>query len=135
MKILLSIKPEFALKILNGDKKYEFRKSAFANVGATCVVIYATKPLGKIIGEFDVSEVFIDAPEVIWERTKSFAGIGKVKFDEYYFGRETAVALAVGEVRKYDVPLELGELGGKITPPQSFMYLNDSIHQAQLELV
>ncbi|KQT42610.1 MULTISPECIES: hypothetical protein [unclassified Methylophilus] len=135
MKILLSIKPEFALKILNGDKKFEFRKSAFANVGATCVVIYATKPLGMIIGEFDVSEVFIDAPENIWERTKKFAGIGKVKFDEYYLGRETAVALVVGEVRKYDVPLELGDLGEKITPPQSFRYLNESFQHAQLQLI
>ena len=31
MKVLLSIKPEFAEKIFNGTKKYEFRKSIFKN--------------------------------------------------------------------------------------------------------
>ena len=29
MKVLLSIKPEFADKIFNGTKKYEFRKEIF----------------------------------------------------------------------------------------------------------
>lgn len=31
MKVLLSIKPEFAERIFNGSKKYEFRKVIFKN--------------------------------------------------------------------------------------------------------
>ena len=31
MTVLLSIKPEFAEKIFDGTKKYEFRKSIFKN--------------------------------------------------------------------------------------------------------
>ena len=31
MKVLLSIKPEFAEKILNGTKRFEFRKGIFKN--------------------------------------------------------------------------------------------------------
>ena len=48
MRVLLSIKPEFAEKILNGAKRYEFRKQAFAQP-VEAVVLYATKPVGKIV--------------------------------------------------------------------------------------
>ena len=40
MKVLLSIKPEFADKIFNGTKKYEFRKSIFKNKDVDTVVVY-----------------------------------------------------------------------------------------------
>lgn len=136
MRILLSIKPEFADKILSGDKKFEFRKAAFANVTASCVVIYATKPVGKLVGEFDVATVHIDAPEKIWNKTKKFAGIAKERYDEYYSGRNRAVAIAVGEVRKYDVPRDLDSIGKKIVPPQSFRYLDsESFADTQLSLI
>ena len=32
MKVVLSIKPEFANKIFDGTKKFEFRKSIFKNM-------------------------------------------------------------------------------------------------------
>ncbi|WP_062112577.1 ASCH domain-containing protein [Collimonas pratensis] len=135
MRILLSIKPEFAAKILAGDKRFEFRKSAFANVSASCIVIYATKPVGKLVGEFDVEKVYVDAPEKIWDRTKKFAGIAKERYDEYYSGRSKAVAIAVGEVRKYKVPLDLASIGERIVPPQSFRYLPSDDLSAEKQLV
>ncbi|WP_369009144.1 ASCH domain-containing protein, partial [Escherichia coli] len=49
MKVLLSIKPEFAEKILNGTKRFEFRKGIFKNPQISTVVIYATMPLGKVV--------------------------------------------------------------------------------------
>jgi len=52
MQVLLSIKPEYAEKILNGEKKYEFRKVLPKNKSITKVIIYATMPIGKVIGEF-----------------------------------------------------------------------------------
>ncbi|MBI6731014.1 ASCH domain-containing protein, partial [Pseudomonas amygdali] len=42
MKVLLSIKPEYAEKILQGEKRFEFRKSVFKNPDVRTVVIYAT---------------------------------------------------------------------------------------------
>lgn len=136
MRILLSIKPEFADKILSGDKKFEFRQSAFAKIPADCVVIYATKPIGKLVGEFDVERVYVDAPDKIWHQTKKFAGIAKERYDDYFNGRSTAVAIAVGEVRKYCEPRDLNTIGDKVVPPQSFRYLPDSTdNEVQLTLV
>lgn len=138
MKVLLSIKPEYAEKILNGEKRFEFRKSLFGNVGVTAVVIYVTKPVGKVVGEFEISEVLRDKPAKVWARTKRFAGIDKVFFDSYFEGRNMAVAIGVGTVRKYREPLELTHFGDSVTAPQSFRYLDASSldqMQGELELV
>lgn len=38
MKVLLSIKPQFAIKIFDGTKKFEFRKIIFKNSDIQTVV-------------------------------------------------------------------------------------------------
>lgn len=138
MKVLLSIKPEYATKILSGEKKFEFRKVGFNNPSVNTVVIYATKPIGKLVGEFKIVQVLTGPPSSIWERTKNNAGIDKKFFDLYYEGKEQAVAIAVGEVKKYTTPKQLSELGMGNTPPQSFRYIKTCetrfFDQAELEL-
>ncbi|ATF35290.1 ASCH domain-containing protein [Burkholderia thailandensis] len=126
MKVILSIKPEYADKILDGTKKFEFRKAAFSASGVESVLIYATMPIGKVVGEFEVKQVHIDVPKKIWNLTKQAAGIKKSFFDAYYAGRDTAVAIAVGRVKKYDTPVALQTFGEELKAPQSFRYLPSS---------
>lgn len=123
MKVLLSIKPEFAEKILNGTKKFEFRKGIFKNNNITTVVIYATMPVGKVVGQFSIDGILKNDPEALWVKTKKYAGISKNFFDSYYSGRETAYAIKVGEVERFEDPLPLSSLGDGIKAPQSFLYL------------
>jgi predicted transcriptional regulator len=123
MKVILSIKPEYAIKILDGTKKFEFRKCGFSVDNVATVVIYATKPVGKVVGEFEIADVHKDAPKRIWEKTKRHAGVKKNFFDTYYADRQTAFAIAVGKVIKYETPIELDSLGVGLTPPQSYRYL------------
>ena len=54
MKVLLSIKPEFVNEMVLGNKKFEYRKSIFKRADVTDVVVYATKPYGKVVGEFKI---------------------------------------------------------------------------------
>ena len=134
MKVLLSIKPEYASKILSGEKRFEFRKVGFSNPDVNTVVIYATRPVGKVVGEFEVARIYHDSPSKIWEKTKAYAGVNKKFFDAYYQGRSNAVAIAVGRVVKYERPFDLNELGGPKTPPQSFCYIGSPELQVALEL-
>lgn len=124
MKVLLSIKPKYVDKILSGEKAFEFRKQSFKRDGIKTVVIYATMPIGKIIGEFSIVSILEDTPINIWEKTKERAGIDKKYFDEYYNARKSAVAIQIGEIIEYDEPLDLKELGNNIVPPQSYRYLD-----------
>ncbi|OLU12787.1 hypothetical protein BVH01_20640 [Pseudomonas sp. PA1(2017)] len=132
MKVLLSIKPEYAEKILTGKKRYEFRKSIFKNSSVKTVVIYATMPVGKVVGEFDFDEVLSDSPQAIWAETSKYSGITKKFFNSYFDGREKAHAIKVRSVRRYDVPVSLKELVPNGSAPQSFRYLDELVIQPEL---
>ena len=47
--VLLSIKPEFAEKIFQGVKRYEFRKALFKNREVEKIIVYASAPVSKVI--------------------------------------------------------------------------------------
>lgn len=129
MKVLLSIKPGFAEKIFSGEKKYEFRRAIFKDKNVTSVIIYASSPTQKVIGEFDISEIHEMDPQTLWRETSKHSGINKKYFDEYFRGKEKGFAIEVGEMRKYQRPLSLMDLGVK-TPPQSFCYIKEQFELA-----
>lgn len=123
MKILLSIKPQHAHNILNGTKKYEFRRRVHRDSRVHTVVIYATKPLGKVVGEFSIKRVHSAPPETLWEKTKNFSGITKNLFSEYFNGKEIGHAIEVKKVKKYRKPMELSDFLPSGVAPQSYAYL------------
>lgn|SRR5690606_2925066 len=75
MKVVLSIKPEFAFKIFDGTKKFEFRKTIFKNNNVTSVIVYASSPVKKVIGEFEIEKIFNKDLETLWNLTKDHSGI------------------------------------------------------------
>lgn len=123
MKVLLSIKPEFANKILNGEKKFEFRKSLFRRDGIKTVLIYATMPIGKVIGEFDIDHIISNSPQQVWQETSKFSGITKSFFDSYFENKEMAHAIKVKQAREYDAPQDLEEIKAGLKAPQSYVYI------------
>ena len=123
MKVLLSIKPEFANKILNGEKKFEFRKSLFKRDGIKTVLIYATMPIGKVIGEFDIEHIISNSPQEIWNETCEFSGISKSFFDDYFENRKMAHAIKVKHVREYLNPQTLEDIKVGLKAPQSYVYI------------
>ena len=51
VKALLSVKPEYAEKILSGEKIYEFRRRIFKRKDVDILVIYATRPQCRVVAE------------------------------------------------------------------------------------
>ena len=123
MKILLSIKPEYAEKILSGEKKFEFRRVLPKNKAIKKVVIYATLPIGKVVGEFEIEELISDSPSQLWERTAEFSGITVHFFNTYFDGRDTAYAIKVGKTKKYSKEKKLIDILPSGIAPQSFCYI------------
>ena len=122
MKVLLSIKPEFADKIFDGTKKYEFRKSIFKRKDIRKVVVYASSPVQQVIGEFDIEDILCENTKRLWEITQEFSGITKQFYDSYFADKEVAFAIQVGNVRRYSNPKRLSDLDIDFAP-QSFAYL------------
>ena len=71
MRVLLSIKPEYAFKIFDGTKRFEFRKVIFKNPDVKTVVVYASSPVQQVIGEFEIENIFSYEPDALWEMQKS----------------------------------------------------------------
>lgn len=120
-KILLSIKKEYADKILNGTKKYEYRKVLAYNVKT--IVIYVTWPIKKVVGEVEVIYSVTEDKNDLWNRSKEYSGITKEFYDEYFKNKIFGSAYRLGEVRIYDKAKDLIDLGIK-NVPQSFVYLD-----------
>lgn len=121
MKVVLSIKPEFAEKIFEGTKKFEFRKSIFKNRDVETVIVYASSPVQKVIGEFDIEHIINDKLEELWELTHIHAGITEEYFYEYFQDKDSGFAIKIKEFRKYKIPKDLKE-DFNLLPPQSFSY-------------
>ena len=123
MKILLSIKPEFASKIFDGSKKYEYRRTIFKRKGVKSIVLYVSDPTRLVIGEFEIGDILYDKPDELWAKTWNHAGITKKGFMDYFTNLTQGYAIAIKQARKYETPLSLNELMIS-QPPQSFRYLN-----------
>lgn len=122
MNILLSIKPEFALRILDGSKMYEYRRAIFKNQEVSRVIVYASNPVKQIIGEFVIDDILHEDPQSLWVKTKRHAGISEKRFFDYFRNKTKGYAIKVKAARAYDHPLPLSSFMIS-SPPQSYMYL------------
>lgn len=120
--ILLSINPSHVENIMNGTKRYEFRKIACKR-HVDKILIYSTNPVMRIVGEAEVEDILIDNPEIIWKKTQKKSGIDKTFFDKYYTNRNQAVAYKLKNVKEYERPKELKDYGIS-NAPQSFQYID-----------
>lgn len=120
--ILLSIKPEYANRIMAGTKKYEFRKH-LAQGNIQKIIIYSTAPEKRIIGEVEVVGTLSMKKTPLWEKTKSAAGISRDKYRKYFCGSSMAHAYVLGKATRYEIAKSLADVG-LMQAPQSFVYVN-----------
>ena len=120
--ILLSIKPEYTNRILEGSKKYEFRRSV-AKRKVDRILIYSTAPEMRVVAMVEVLGVVQDSPKNLWQKTQAKAGISRPKFMNYFANRPVAYAYRLGTLKKFAKPKTLAEYG-VTAAPQSFVYID-----------
>ena len=124
MKALLSIKPEFVEEIIEGRKKFEYRKKVFKRSDISSIVVYATKPYGKVVGEFEIETILEENIDKLWSDTKHLSGISEEFFYEYFKDRDSGFAIQIKRFKEYKKHLELSEFDSTIkAAPQSFCYI------------
>lgn len=122
MNVLLSIKPKYADKIFAGVKIYEFRKIIFKNKNVKKVIVYASAPVCKVIGEFEIESILSLNTKELWQKTMHESGIDKEFYDDYFSGKRIGHAIKVKKVRKYPRGINIDHFSIK-RPPQSFTYI------------
>lgn len=126
MDALLAIDPEYARKILAGEKDYEFRRQTFADPDAVeTIYLYATAPEQKIVGGFAGEEVIEAAPETLWDRFRDSSGVDdrEILLD-YFEGTDTGYAIRVGERIRFADNVDPDSVFADFSPPMSFQYLD-----------
>lgn len=119
--LLLSIKPEYVEKILQGEKKFEYRKR-LAKEDVPYIYVYSTAPSMKVVASVHIEGYLSDSPTALWEKTKAAAGISRAKFRDYFRGCKTAYAYKLGKVEVFESPKNLSDFGVAVAP-QSFVYI------------
>lgn len=122
MKVILSIKPEFADKIFEGTKKYEFRRVIFKNTEVSKIIVYASSPVQKIIGEFEIDQIINSDLESLWNKTRKHSGISQDYFFEYFSKKERGFAIKIKNFKRYRQPKCIRSDFNAL-PPQSFLYV------------
>lgn len=124
-KILLSIKPLYANRILSGQKKVEYRKQVISRKDISHVLIYASRPVCRVVGEFRIAGVILsDTPDKLWEKTARISGINKTDYFAYFANHSIAYGYQIEDVKAFDKPRTLLEYGLK-RAPQNFVYVED----------
>ena len=127
MKILMSIKTEYANKIFDGIKLYELRKKPLKE-NVDTIVVYSSGKTKKIIGEFKIEKIIKDSPDKIWDLGEEVLGIDKKSFYEYFKHSKYAYAIKIKDVIKYDIPKDLRDFGIN-KAPQSFCYIKENEYE------
>ncbi len=119
---LMSIKPEFAFRLLSGEKQVEFRRRA-ASRNITHIVVYATRPVGAVVGVLEIDGLTQATPRELWKAYAEVGGIGKDDFFDYFSGTQEGVAYRVKKAWSCVKARKLGKAGLPAVPPQAVQYL------------
>lgn len=124
MDIILSLYPKNIEKIASGIKKFEFRRSIYKNSSVKKAYIYATSPVKKIVGYFEIVQVISGTPEQIWKKCGEFSGTTKESLMKYFEGKNTVYALEIDDFKYLQNPIDPKGYINNFYPPQFFQYVD-----------
>lgn len=136
--VFLSIRPKWAEKILAGEKKFEYRRSAPTIEAPFKILLYATDGKSEIVGEASVDRVFSDEIQNLMDRTISETPHTRSEIEEYFSGLDVGQALRITQTVRYDSPIGKAEIENTIDdfrPPQNFLYVTPNDHPQFFELI
>ena len=85
-------------------------------------MVYASAPISKVIGEFEIDTIFQQDLTTLWDKTSEFSGITEAYYADYFEGKKEGFAIKVKNPKMYDSQLCIKESFG-LNPPQSFAYV------------
>lgn len=121
--ILLSIRPKFAREIFDGNKEYEFRKTALPSELA--YILLMENGSREILGGFSVDEVIKEGIDTLWEKFGKGTS-DKDRFYRYYEGWERGLAIKVDGSDEFENPIpikEITKMDPNLSVPDQFTHI------------
>lgn len=126
-EVIISIKPYYAEEILAGRKTIELRRRIPNISKGSRLWIYATMPVGSIIGFATVKNIMKGSPAYIWQESFEQTLVGRDHFDAYFQGAGEAVGLVLMDIKRC-VPASIEKIKlirENFHPPQVMLKLSD----------
>jgi predicted transcriptional regulator len=127
--VLMSIRPTYASKILEGQKTVELRRRFPERTSdRATALIYSSSPVRAIVGYAQIRCVLRLPVSRIWNEHGNAACISKREFDAYFAGLRYGFAILLESVRPLKKRVGARELAVQfgIVPPQSYRYLTQA---------
>lgn len=127
--LLISVKPIFAEKILNGEKTIELRKSAPKKVNKeSYILIYVTSPIKELWAVCKINNIIKEDKSIFWKKYGFKTGVTENEFKEYYNKNENAYGIELKQIKnfsKHSIDLKnLKKAFPNFMPPQTYTYIN-----------
>lgn len=129
-QVLLSIKPAYAQKILNGTKTVELRRTCPKIEDGDDLLVYVSSPIKAITTIVTIGKIVSEQPSLLWPKVAKLAGISRMEFNEYYKGATIAFAFHINGLQCLKKPIRLEDIRKRwkgFNPPQSYRYVDPDI--------
>lgn len=123
MFFLMSIKPKYAELILAGKKTVEIRKTRINACQGDTIVIYATKPKGRIVGYFTIEEVLWTETDKLWKSIGHCTCLSHDEYTKYAAEKKMMCGISISSAVAVDgTPMEQM----RMRVPQSYRRIMDA---------
>lgn len=125
--LFISVKPEFANKIIAKEKCIELRKIKPHVKPGDYVIIYASSPVKCVVGFGQIKQIIEMSPIEMWTQHSINLGIDKMRFDEYYTNKLKAIGIEIETIKSVS-PISLKSIrtiDPNFQPPQVYRYVTN----------
>jgi predicted transcriptional regulator len=126
--LLVSVRPVYASKILDGQKTVELRrKFPHENAAGATALIYSSSPVSAVVGFARIKRVLKLPVAKLWKEYGSAACISKADFNAYFSGVKFGFAIFLESVQTLKMQVKAIDLKSQfgIVPPQSYRYVTN----------
>lgn len=127
--LIMSIRPEYAERILAGTKTVEIRRRfSTARVPATCV-LYASSPVQQVVGQVNIVRATRLDPYQAWVRFGQRAQCSQREMVDYASGANEVSVLELANPLRYPTPVALSTIRSwmdrSMRPPQNHSLISN----------
>lgn len=135
--LFIAVKPEYAKKLITGQKDIELRKTKPKVQSGDYVIIYASAPAKAVLGFGIVKKIIECAPQEMWKQYSERLGINYDGFLSYYQNSDKSIGIEFERIKAIP-PISLAELrrvDPNFHPPQIYRYItNEEINKVLIKI-
>ena len=134
--LFIAVKPEYAKKLISGEKDIELRKTKPHVQAGDYAIIYASAPAKAVWGYGKIRRILLCSPQEMWTNYSARLGIKEQSFWMYYDGSSKTIGIEFEMIKRIN-PISLDELrrvDPNFHPPQTYRYVtNEQIRRVLIK--